>query len=122
MLKHIEKEHDGKVEDVEFEWDVIGSFPKPLLRQLNEAICIEHKNEDENLNIKNEYFKNYASRLTSLFKFQCEFCSKKLEEEEDLKNHIKEVHVRIQCENCPYLSFGKKDMKQHEKYSHNKIQ
>ena len=43
MLRHIEKEHDVKVEEINFEWDVTGSFAKPLLRQLSEAISLKKK-------------------------------------------------------------------------------
>ena len=38
MLKHIQKEHQEKPHEVKFEWGVLNKFPKPLERQLSEAI------------------------------------------------------------------------------------
>ena len=43
MHKHIVSEHAGNIEDVRFDWKVLGKFQNPLQRQLNEVINIEDK-------------------------------------------------------------------------------
>ena len=44
MWKHVQKEHEGVSENVNFEWKVTGKFVKPLPRQLSEAISIKNSN------------------------------------------------------------------------------
>ena len=55
MRKHVDNEHEGNGENVEFQWKVTGTFKKPLQRQLTEAVKISRKPNEENLNSKNEY-------------------------------------------------------------------
>ena len=53
MYKHVTKEHNGNVENVNFDWKVLSKHKKPLQRQLAEAINIDKKSPDVNLNSKN---------------------------------------------------------------------
>ena len=81
MNKHIVKEHGGKPDEVEFDWKIIGKFKKPLSRQLTEAIRIDKKSKDDNLNSKNEYFRHTVKRISlsnSDSKEECGYCGKKL--------------------------------------------
>ena len=43
MNKHIENDHKGEGESVEFEWKILGTFRKPSLRQISEAYHIDKK-------------------------------------------------------------------------------
>ena len=88
----------------------------------NEAISIDEKKESESMNNKNEYFKNYISRISGIQnKFTCEFCGRNLENNEELENHEEMFHIRYKCKQCSYNAFGKKDMKQHENLQHRSL-
>ena len=115
------KEHGGKCDEVQFEWGIVGKFPKPLTRQLNEAICIEKKTDDQNLNSKYEYFKQNIRRIDinkEENEVQCEFCSRIFRKVSELEDHEKYVHIRYKCTNCSYLSFGEKDLVEHRNSTH----
>ena len=58
MHKHIVSDHAGNIEDVTFDWKVLGKFQKPLQRQLDEAINIEGNSKESSLNSKSEYYKH----------------------------------------------------------------
>ena len=55
IYKHIQKEHNGNMDLVEFKWKVIGSFRKPLTRQITEAVKIRNDEGPQNLNTKHEF-------------------------------------------------------------------
>ena len=61
MRKHVDNEHEGNGENVEFQWKVTGTFKKPLQRQLTEAVKISRKPNEENLNSKNEWAETEAA-------------------------------------------------------------
>ena len=124
MYKHIEKEHDGDCSNVNFNWQVIGKFRKPLERQLSEAIDIKRKPLDENLNSKNEFYRQNLNRIILNNEDKpetCGYCSRKFEVWNDLQKHEQFFHTRYQCKNaeCGYLSFGERDLKHHYQTVHN---
>ena len=55
MWKHVERKHDGKVDNVKFDVKVTGKFTKLLARQINEAYRISQKTPIENHNSKREF-------------------------------------------------------------------
>ena len=123
MHKHIQKEHEGKHNEVTFRWNVIGQFQKPLSRQLYEAICIDKKAEDVNLNSKNEYFRHTTKKITinkDETDQQCDFCGRVLKTMNELVKHEELFHKRIPCSknNCDYICFGEYDLQQHKQVSH----
>ena len=81
MHKHVEKEHGDNDENITFSWKVIGQFRKPLARQLCEAVHIDNKSAESNLNSKAEYYRHSTKRITiqsDELNHQCGFCSKLL--------------------------------------------
>ena len=63
MLKHIKNEHGGKKEEVKFSWKVIQKHPKPLPRQLQEAVRLKNRPDEQNLNSKSEYLGRRIKRI-----------------------------------------------------------
>ena len=121
MRKHIEKEHENNPDNCEFEWNVIGKFQKPMLRQLTEAIHINNTNDNELLNMKNEYFQNSIKNLElteTKNNIVCRLCGRKCEEYASLQEHFHAVHERLKCEQCDYVSFGNRDLKYHKTSNH----
>ena len=121
MHKHVEKDDKDSDDKVTFSWKVIGQFRKPLARQLCEAVHIDNKCEDSNLNSKSEYFRQSTKRITisnEELKQQCDFCSKIMKTKNELQNHVKLFHTRMNCDQCDYLSFGEYDLKLHIKSVH----
>ena len=116
MNKLIVKEHGGKPDEVEFDWKIIGKFKKPLSRQLTEAIRIDKKSKDDNLNSKNEYFRHTVKRISlsnSDSKEECGYCGKKLKNLDDLQIHEKDFHTQQKCPSCSYVSYGQKGLTYH---------
>ena len=121
MHKHIMIEHEGKAHEVEFDWKIVGKYRKPLSRQLAEAIEIDKKPKDSNLNSKNEYFRHSVKKISlsnSDGKEDCAYCGKKLNGIEDLQIHEKDFHTRQKCSKCEYVSVGQKDLQYHTKAKH----
>ena len=121
MYKHICKDHEGIGTNVEFDWRVLSKHNKPLQRQLAEAIQIDKKASDVNLNSKNEYFKHSNKRIDVVqdtCKEQCEYCGRKFHNLKELENHEIDQHIRYSCKQCQYHSFGRRDLNQHVKSNH----
>ena len=107
------KAHEGQKE-VQFTWKVLRSFQKPLSRQLFEAICIEQKEENVNLNSKREYFRYSTEKITMCNNdYQCNQCGKKFTAINDMKFHKRKFHENMHCSKCDYISFGEIDLKHH---------
>ena len=116
MHKHVSKEHADNVEKVTFDWEVISKHKKPLQRQLAEAVKINKKSQEVNLNSKNEYFKHNVQRIEIVrdgWTVQCEYCSRKFNNLKELEIHEIDFHIKYNCKKCEYQSFGKKDLNQH---------
>ena len=52
MVKHVNKEHEGNKDSVEFTWKVLRKHMKPLERQVAKAVNISKKKDEENINSK----------------------------------------------------------------------
>ena len=113
MKKHIDKEH-GSVKS-EFVWNVIGTFQKPITRQLTEAVYIKNTKSSELLNLKSEYFNNNTKYSKETM---CSECGRKFARDQELSHHFKTIHERMDCTMCDYKSFGELDMKLHLKTKH----
>ena len=125
MYKHIEREHSGKMEEADFDFKVIKTFKKPMLRQLSEAVNIQNTKDEECLNLKNEYFSHKTRRyevMREQKKYQCRYCGREFSEYAELNSHIKMFHERLKCGKCKYISFGKRDFENHQLSNHNDIQ
>ena len=121
MYKHMMKEHGDDVTNVEFDWKVLSKHQKPLQRQLAEAIQIDKKSPEVNLNSKNEFFKQSIKRIEIVkegFKEQCEYCSRKLNNLKELENHEIDFHIKFDCKKCDYNAFGRKDLSVHMSSKH----
>ena len=122
MHKHIIKDHGGIAENVEFDWKVLSKHKKPLERQLAEAIQIDRKPRNVNLNSKSEYFKQSTQRIEVVKDSkseQCEYCGRKFQSLADLEFHEIDVHIKYKCKVCDYEAFGRKDLKLHMNDIHN---
>ena len=106
----------------EFEWSLVNTFRKPMLRQLTEAVYIYNTKATESLNLKNEYFKNNIEgiQLSKDQIYTCNKCGRNFETRSNLTEHFKDIHERLECVsgNCDYKSFGSKDHKNHMKLVH----
>ena len=121
MYKHMMKEHGNDLNNVEFDWKVVSKHQKPLQRQLAEAIKIDKKSSEVNLNSKNEYFKHNIKRIEIVkegYTEQCEYCSRKLNNLKELENHEIDMHIKFDCKKCEYEAFGRKDLNQHMSSKH----
>ena len=120
MLKHMQTDHDKDVKNVEFTWNVLGKFRKPMRRQLTEAIHIEKAGKNA-LNLKNEYFKvnmNTIKLSNKEEEFVCNKCSRTFEDVKSLLDHKRVTHDRVKCQKCNFISFGSKDLERHSSEKH----
>ena len=117
MRKHIENDHENESTKCEFDWQIVNSFKKPMLRQLTEAVNINNTKPIESLNLKNEYFKNNINgiQLSKDDEYTCNKCGRKFQSRKSLNEHFKTIHERLQCQDCDYLSFGNRDIENHIK-------
>ena len=120
MWKHINSDHDGNINDVEFSWKVTKVSKKPLQRQLYEAVKINNKHNEENLNSKNEY---NGQRLRKLevnrdIHFDCKVCGQLFATFQHKKTHTQMFHERIKCKQCVYEAFGESGLKEHRRTTH----
>ena len=95
---------------------VLSKHWKPLERQLAEAIQIDRKPRNVNLNSKSEYFKQSTQRIEVIKDSkseQCEYCGRKFQSLADLEIHEIDVHIKYKCKVCDYEAFGRKDLKLH---------
>ena len=79
MRKHIREDHEDKCSKCDFSWKVIGTFKKPMLRQLSEAIHINNTEKKSLMNLKNEYFKNSIESMkiaNQKEEIQCDQCGR----------------------------------------------
>ena len=76
MWKHIQKDHNGQTDNVNFSWKITKICKKPLQRQLCEAVKINNKKSEENLNTKYEYNGQRLRRLevNKETHFDCKVC------------------------------------------------
>ena len=120
MLKHINDEHDGKKDDVKFTWKVLKKHFKPLERQVNEAVNINKKTDDENLNSKNEFNFQTVKRikLDKDPKVDCKVCGALFKNKNEMNDHMKLFHERIKCPQCEYVSYGLRNLEDHMKVVH----
>ena len=121
MNKHIMEAHAGNVQEVVFDWKIIGQYQKPLSRQLAEAINIDKKSKEESLNSKHEYFKHSIKKLElnqGENKEECAYCGRKFKKIEDLQTHETEFHMEKKCQHCEYIGIGQKDLTYHTKTKH----
>ena len=122
MWKHVVNEHNSDPSNITFSWKVTKKCNKPLQRQLCEAVKINRKKKDENLNTKYEY---HGQRLRKLEvnhdKFHdCKTCGQLFSKFNDMKNHKELFHVNIKCEEkeCDVVYFGTSGLKEHMKNIH----
>ena len=90
-------------------------------RQLLEAILIDKKSKDVNLNSKNEYFSQSVKRIglnSAGDKEECGYCGRKFAKIDDLQTHEENFHTKSKCNTCDYVSFGKKDLAYHTQNMH----
>ena len=121
MRKHIREDHEDKCSKCDFSWKVIGSFKKPMLRQLSEAIHINNTEKKSLMNLKNEYFKNSIESMkiaNQKEEIQCDQCGRHMIDKRSLMGHMKDFHERLQCKQCQYKAFGQKDLNGHIQYNH----
>ena len=121
MNKHVMKDHEGNPTGVTFDWKIKGNHQKPLRRQLLEAILIDNKSKDVNLNSKNEYFSQSVKRIglnSAGDKEECGYCGRKFAKIDDLQTHEENFHTKSKCNTCDYVSFGKKDLAYHTQNMH----
>ena len=115
------EDHEGDSTGVTFDWKIKGKYQKPLSRQLAEAILIDKKSKDVNLNSKTEYFSHSVKRIglnSAGDKEECGYCGRKFAKIDDLQTHEENFHTKSKCNTCDYVSFGKKDLAYHTQNMH----
>ena len=117
MKKHVDKEHEGKPDDVKFEWKVLRRNRKPLLRQITEAVKIAKKNTTENLNSKNEFNHHSIDRVVAK-KLDCNYCGRVFNSNIDLVDHKKLFNEKFNCDVCMNVSFRSYAQRLHMKDNH----
>ena len=94
---------------------------KPLQRQIHEAVNINSKSKEENLNSKSEFNSQSIERL-SLDTIQkiidCKICGQLFTSSYEAQNHEELFHSRNKCTLCVYISFGLRDLSEHIKNNH----
>ena len=120
MRKHMEMKHEGNSQDCKFEWKIVGSFQRPIQRQLTEAVYIANTKKNAILNLENEYCSNTLKGVSLNKKdcYECQECGRKFSMSNDLKNHFTNIHERLSCVKCDFISFGVKDLKNHVERNH----
>ena len=121
MHKHVLKNHKGNSDVVIFDWKIKGKYKKPLSRQLAEAILIDKKSTNMNMNSKNEFFSHSVKRIglnSAGNNEECGYCGRKFAKLDDLQQHEKDFHTKMKCNACEYNSVGKKDLEYHTKSNH----
>ena len=120
MWKHIESEHNGHSDDITFSWKVTKICKKPPRRQLYEAVRINRKKSDENLNTKHEYNGQRLRRLEVIQEncFDCKICGQLFKTFHHRKTHTEMFHEKTKCNQCEYEAFGQSGLKEHVRLSH----
>ena len=122
MIKHVNEEHDGNKDDVKFTWKVKKKHFRPLERQVYEAVNINNKASEENLNSKHEF--NYQTvkriNLENNPKLDCKVCGSMLKTKSELNDHMKLFHERLKCNQCEYVSYGLRNLDDHQKIVHSR--
>ena len=116
MRKHIDSDHGGEFEGVTFSWRVLKKHPKPLDRQLHEAVRIGNKTEKENLNPKNEFNGQRVRRVgldNNHMDYVCNFCAARYQIRIEVNEHVKNFHQQIKCVKCDYVVFGTSGKNEH---------
>ena len=122
MKKHIDKEHEGNKDDIEFAWKVLLKHNKPLQRQLHEAVKIKNRKPNENLNSKSEFNGQRIQRVgleKSRIEWDCKVCGATFNSKYNMNEHENKFHKRIKCSVCDYMSFGTTDLNEHSKNTQN---
>ena len=122
MSKHINLEHGGNKEGVEFTWKVLKVHPKPLQRQLHEAVVIKNKKDEDSLNSKSEFNSQRIKRISldkNMANLNCDICGSKCNTIEEKIAHTAKFHKRYKCQKCEYLSFGTSGLDEHVLVKHN---
>ena len=55
MYKHVQKEHKGEEDEIEFQMKVVGRFKTAITRQIDESVRIQNKKPSTLLNSKSEF-------------------------------------------------------------------
>ena len=105
MWKHVQKEHEGKKNGIEFDFKITGKFRKPLRRQLDEAYRIEKNKGKGQLNSKKEHNGQRIKRVTieNNDENQCNKGKNRTEFEESMTKHKDTEHEYVKpitCNQC----------------------
>ena len=119
MKKHIDKDHAGNEDGVEFGWKVIKKNRKAIERQLTEAVNIKHKASNENLNSKSEFNNQRIRRLGLDRRLNCNTCGSQATTNDELQEHVNKFHKIVKCNQCNEECFGQRGFIEHKKNSHN---
>ena len=93
---------------------------KPLRRQLYEAVKINRKKKDENLNTKHEYNGQRLRKLEVIQEnsFDCKTCGQLFKTLQQRKIHTETFHQKTKCNECEYEAFGQNGHTEHMRSTH----
>ena len=99
-----------------FKWTVLGSFRKPLTRQITEAVKIRGNQGQQNLNSKNEFNAQKVQKIVierSKPKYDCSVCGRLFESEREKEQHEVKFHRVLVCEICKETVYGERALQEH---------
>ena len=100
MWKHALEEHNDDKENVKFNMKKMGSYSKPLRRQISESISIKNTKTEENLNSKAEFHgPAVRRRYVEGSELQCDKCDYKPKTLHTLTKH-KQLKHTVQLNDC----------------------
>ena len=120
MKKHIDTDHEGNAEGVTFTWKVLMKHRKPLRRQLHEAVNINNKPSNENLNSKSEFHSQRIKRINLENQYNCKICGSMASSLHQVKEHERKFHTLFNCTECQQTCYGECGLREHIKNFHNK--
>ena len=120
MWKHIIDEHNGDPANVSFSWKVTRKCNKPIQRQLCEAVRINRKPNEQNLNTKCEYngqrlrkINIHNDKAHDYHGYNCQICGHEFVRLPEKEGHEKMFHTQKQCTYCTQVQFGERGMTEH---------
>ena len=91
---------------VEFAWKVMRKHKKLVERQLSEAVNINQKPSNENLNSKSEFIGQWLRMVDLERQYNCNTCGAIFSSTNEMNIHVKKFHEQVKRNECKMQCFG----------------